>query len=52
MVVDGVTVETESFNFTTAAEEHNAENALFLRDAAQVAGAYEMNWERLWSESR
>ncbi|OWK35477.1 phospholipase D family protein [Fimbriiglobus ruber] len=52
VIVDGVTVETGAFNFTAAAEEHNAENLLVLRDDPQVAGAYETNWERLWAESQ
>jgi phosphatidylserine/phosphatidylglycerophosphate/cardiolipin synthase-like enzyme len=52
IVVDGVTVETGSFNYTTAAEEHNAENVVVMRGEAQVAGEYEANWEKLWSESQ
>ena len=51
MVVDGVTVETGSFNFTTAAEEYNAENVIVLRGDSGVAGSYEAEWSRLWSES-
>ncbi|OWK41992.1 phospholipase D family protein [Fimbriiglobus ruber] len=51
VVVDGVTVETGSFNYTAAADERNAENVLVLRDAPQVSGAYEANWEKLWAES-
>jgi hypothetical protein len=34
MIIDGATVITGSFNFTKAAEEHNAENMLVIRDAA------------------
>ena len=34
IVVDGVTVETGSFNYTAAAERHNAENVLILREPA------------------
>ncbi|MDB5307461.1 MAG: pld [Gemmataceae bacterium] len=37
MVVDGVTAETGSSNFTTTAEEHNAENVLILREYPAVA---------------
>ena len=51
IVVDGVTVETGSFNYTTAAEEHNAENVVVLRGDPQVAARYEQNWEGLWNES-
>src|SRR6185503_11529261 len=37
MVIDGVTVETGSFNFTRAAVERNAENLIVLRDTPDVA---------------
>src|SRR5215510_4707794 len=37
MVIDGETVITGSFNFTTAAERQNAENLLVVRDLALAA---------------
>ena len=43
MVIDGETVITGSFNFTTAAEQHNAENLLVLHDQP-LAAHYETNW--------
>jgi phosphatidylserine/phosphatidylglycerophosphate/cardiolipin synthase-like enzyme len=43
MVIDGATVITGSFNFTKAAEEHNAENLLVLEDKA-LASRYAENW--------
>ncbi len=43
MVIDGVTVITGSFNFTKAAEEHNAENLLVIQDSA-LASKYADNW--------
>ena len=51
MVIDGVTVETGSFNFTRAAAERNAENIVVLRDMPEIAAAYEQEFERLWVES-
>jgi phosphatidylserine/phosphatidylglycerophosphate/cardiolipin synthase-like enzyme len=51
LIVDGVTVETGSFNYTKAAEQHNAENVLILRDYPDVAKQYETRWEKLWNES-
>jgi phosphatidylserine/phosphatidylglycerophosphate/cardiolipin synthase-like enzyme len=45
MVIDGKTVLTGSFNFTKAAEEHNAENLLVLQDAA-LAEKYAANWKQ------
>ncbi len=44
MVIDGQTVITGSFNFTTAAEEHNAENLLVIRDK-DLAAKYAANWK-------
>ena len=43
MVIDGETVITGSFNFTTAAERQNAENLLVVRDRA-LAARYAENW--------
>src|ERR1035437_1609406 len=44
MVIDGETILTGSFNFTKAAEEHNAENLLVIQDAA-LAAKYTANWQ-------
>jgi len=43
MVIDGETVITGSFNFTKAAESHNAENLLIMRDK-ELAARYTANW--------
>ena len=43
MVIDDETVVTGSFNFTKAAQVHNAENLLIVRDAA-LAQQYLANW--------
>ena len=45
MVIDGATVITGSFNFTKAAEEHNAENMLVIRDTT-IAEKYTSNWDK------
>jgi phosphatidylserine/phosphatidylglycerophosphate/cardiolipin synthase-like enzyme len=44
MIVDRETVITGSFNFTTAAEEKNAENLLVIRDKI-LAAKYVQNWK-------
>jgi len=44
MVIDGGTVIAESFNFTKAAEEHNAENLLVIR-SPELAAKYADNWK-------
>jgi len=45
MVIDNETVITGSFNFTRAAEEHNAENLLVLHDK-ELAARYKSNWQK------
>jgi phosphatidylserine/phosphatidylglycerophosphate/cardiolipin synthase-like enzyme len=45
MVLDGATVITGSFNFTAAAQNHNAENLLVIPDA-RLAARYTENWRR------
>jgi len=44
VLVDGRTLITGSFNFTRAAEEHNAENLLIVHDQPALQGAYERNF--------
>ena len=43
MVIDSETIITGSFNFTKAAEERNAENLLVIKDAPDLASAYEQH---------
>src|SRR5262245_46094705 len=43
MVLDDATVITGSFNFSTAAEEKNAENLLILQGSAELAQVYTAN---------
>ena len=44
IIIDGATVITGSFNFTKAAEEHNAENLLVIR-SPELAAKYTANWQ-------
>jgi phosphatidylserine/phosphatidylglycerophosphate/cardiolipin synthase-like enzyme len=44
MVIDAKVVITGSFNFTTSAEEHNAENMLVIRNP-DLAITYMKNWD-------
>ena len=44
MIIDGTTELTDSFNFTKAADQKNAENLLVIRDD-KVAAKYEANWQ-------
>ena len=52
MVIDEISVETGSFNYTEGAVRHNAENALVLWSVPQIAAVYAKEWERLWEESK
>ena len=47
IVADIALVVTGSYNYTDAAQRRNAENMMFIRDAA-VAGAYAEEWGRHW----
>ncbi|CAH2898008.1 MAG: Phosphatidylserine/phosphatidylglycerophosphate/ cardiolipin synthases and related enzymes-like protein precursor [uncultured Paraburkholderia sp.] len=50
MVIDGLHVETGSFNYSSAAANRNAENALVLWNAKPLADRYGTEWARLWQE--
>ena len=50
MVVDGMHVETGSFNYSSAAANRNAENALVLWNVKPLADRYGAEWARLWQE--
>lgn len=52
IIVDNTTLETGSFNFTEAAEKHNAENVLVIHDAPDVIKHYSKQWEKLWAETQ
>lgn len=50
LVVDGVIVQTGSYNYTKAAATHNAENILVLRGTG-CANVYLKEWTRLWNDA-
>ncbi len=52
MVIDGLHVETGSFNFTAGADRRNAENAMLLWNVKPLADAYAVQWGRLWDEGQ
>jgi phosphatidylserine/phosphatidylglycerophosphate/cardiolipin synthase-like enzyme len=51
-VVDGVAVETGSFNFTAAAAKKNSENALVVWNDADLAQRYLTHWQSRWDQGR
>lgn len=48
IVVDGRHVQTGSFNYSAAAEQHNSENVLVAWNAPQLAEQYLRHWRRNW----
>ena len=51
IVVDGAHVETGSFNYTFAAAERNAENAMVIWNNPQLASKYAGEFDRLFAEA-
>lgn len=51
MVLDGKSVETGSYNYTSSAEKRNAENAVLISDVPHTAAAYTQEFNRLWGEA-
>lgn len=51
MVIDGLHVETGSFNYSAAAVNRNAENVLMLWNNKDIAEMYTQQWNILWDES-
>lgn len=51
MVIDGLHVQTGSFNYSAAAASKNAENVLVIWSAKPLASRYALEWARLWDES-
>jgi phosphatidylserine/phosphatidylglycerophosphate/cardiolipin synthase-like enzyme len=51
IVVDGIHVETGSFNYTFAAAERNAENAIVVWNNPAMAQKYTNEFDRLFAEA-
>jgi phosphatidylserine/phosphatidylglycerophosphate/cardiolipin synthase-like enzyme len=49
LIVDGARVWTGSYNFTGAADRHNAENGLLLDDGS-LARRYAQEFDRMWRD--
>jgi len=47
-VIDGVTVQTGSFNYTSSAERRNSENVLVINSCSDVAKQYLEHWQSRW----
>jgi phosphatidylserine/phosphatidylglycerophosphate/cardiolipin synthase-like enzyme len=51
MIIDEATVITGSFNFTTAAEQKNAENLVIIHETPELAAKYLKNWRAHYAHS-
>jgi phosphatidylserine/phosphatidylglycerophosphate/cardiolipin synthase-like enzyme len=52
MLIDGQTIITGSFNFTSNAEQNNAENLLIIRGRPDLYQAYENNFRQHYGHSQ
>ena len=52
IVVDGMAVETGSFNFTAAAAKSNSENALVVWNDPALAETYLNHWQSRWDQGQ
>lgn len=52
IIIDNKLIETGSFNYTSAAENKNAENIIILRNAETVAKQFNAQWQQLWREGQ
>ncbi|MEB2558798.1 phospholipase D family nuclease [Burkholderia cenocepacia] len=50
IVADSETVETGSYNYSTAAARRNSENALVIANCPSLASAYEAHWQSRWAQ--
>jgi phosphatidylserine/phosphatidylglycerophosphate/cardiolipin synthase-like enzyme len=50
IIVDGLHVETGSFNYSAAAAHSNSENVVVLWNRPDVAAAYLAHWTSRWSQ--
>ncbi|WWP01706.1 MAG: phospholipase D family protein [Candidatus Dasytiphilus stammeri] len=51
IIIDENSIQTGSYNYTSAAAKHNAENVIFIKDASEIASQYTKEFNRLWQES-
>lgn len=52
IVVDGVTTETGSFNFSRSAHRANSENVVVLREMPEIAQQYLAHWQSRWVQGQ
>ena len=52
IVVDGVTTETGSSNFSRSAHRANSENVVVLREMPEIAQQYLAHWQSRWEQGK
>ena len=52
IITDGANVETGSYNFSTAANKSNSENAILIQDVPELAQQYLQHWQSRWQAGR
>lgn len=52
IIVDRVSVETGSFNYSRSANSRNSENVIVLYNMPQVANQYLMHWTSRWNDGK
>lgn len=51
-IIDDITVQTGSFNYTRAAQRSNSENVVVMRQMPEVAQVYLGHWRSRWSQGQ
>ncbi|WWO95510.1 MAG: phospholipase D family protein [Candidatus Dasytiphilus stammeri] len=51
IIIDSQILETGSYNYTSAADKHNAENIIILYHYPEIAFQYTQEFNRLWEQS-
>ncbi|EAY6947815.1 phospholipase D family protein, partial [Salmonella enterica] len=52
IITDGANVETGSYNFSSAANKSNSENAILIQDVPELAQQYLQHWQSRWQAGR
>lgn len=48
IIVDGLTIQTGSFNYAPSAETKNSENVVVIREMPEVAAKFLSHWQSRW----
>lgn len=51
-IIDSVTTQTGSFNYSRAAQRSNSENVVVMRNMPEVAQVYLAHWQSRWSQGQ